>query len=107
MSSRFQQPAEAVPQLARLRYREKVRNWNECHRLTTALIREYRLIVVEVLRVLSMTASARGTEESPGSNVQAKSGLNRSILEQSWGILLGQLAYKAEWHDRHLVIVDP
>ena len=53
-----------------------------------------------------MTRSARGTVESPGRNVQAKAGLNRSILQQSWGRLRTQLLYKAEWAGRRIVEVD-
>ena len=42
-----------------------------------------------------MTSSARGPTTDPGRNVQAKSGLNRSILQQGWAEILTVLAYKA------------
>ena len=42
-----------------------------------------------------MTKSAKGTAESPGSNVKAKSGLNRAILSSGWGGLERNLDYKA------------
>ncbi len=32
-----------------------------------------------------MSKSAKGTVENPGKNVKQKSGLNRAILDQSWG----------------------
>ena len=54
-----------------------------------------------------MTRSAAGTVEEPGKNVRAKSGLNRSILDQSWGVLVAQLTYKVDWYGRALVAVDP
>ena len=54
-----------------------------------------------------MTSSARGTVEKPGTNVRVKSGLNRSILEQTWGLILGQLEYKVDWYGGRLVRVDP
>ena len=54
-----------------------------------------------------MSASAKGTTEEPGKNVKRKSGLNRSIREQTWGIIKQQLTYKAEWAGRRLVVVDP
>ena len=54
-----------------------------------------------------MTATAKGTVEAPGKNVQAKAGLNRSILEQRWGMMLSQLRYKAEWAGKKVVEVDP
>lgn len=49
-----------------------------------------------------MTKSAKGDEENPGRNVNAKSGLNREILKTGWGELKQKLAYKME-----LVEVDP
>ena len=96
-----------VGQFARLRHREQVRNRNECHRVTTDLIREYGLIAVEDLSIRNMTRSEGGTVEEPGTNVKAKSGLNRSILDQSWGVLVAQLTYKAGWYGRTVVGVDP
>ena len=42
-----------------------------------------------------MTASAAGTVEDPGTNVAAKAGLNRSILDNGWGIITTLLGYKA------------
>ena len=94
-------------QLARLRFRQKISNRNESHRITTALVRKYGLIAVEDLSIRNMTRSARGTVEKPGVKVSAKSGLNRSVLEQTWGIILSQLEYKAIWLGRRLVRVDP
>ena len=40
------------------------------------------------------TKSAKGTPDSPGTHVQAKAGLNRSILASNWGQLAQRLAYK-------------
>ena len=94
-------------QLARLRFRESIANRNECHRITTALARRFSFIAVEDLKTKNMTRSAKGSVEKPGKNVAAKSGLNRSILEQSWGIIISQLEYKTEWAGTTLVKVDP
>ena len=41
-----------------------------------------------------MTKSAKGTETNPGYNVKAKSGLNRYILDECFGIFFKQLEYK-------------
>ena len=87
--------------------RERVRNRNECHRITTDLVRRFGLIAVEDMSVRNMTASAAGTVENPGKNVKQKAGLNRSINEQTWGIIRQQLRYKAEWAGRELIAVDP
>ena len=87
--------------------RERIRNRNECHRITTDLIRRFDLIAVEDLQIKNMTASARGTLENPGTSVWQKTLLNRLVLEQSWGIIRQQLTYKAEWAGRELALVDP
>ena len=93
--------------LANHQYRERVRNRNECHRVTTELVRRFGLIAVEDLTIKNMSASAKGTLDDPGKNVKQKAGLNRSITEQTWGILRQQLTYKAAWAGRELVVVDP
>lgn len=92
--------------LSNRQHRQRVANRNEVHRLTTALVRDYDLIVAEDLSIRNMTRSAKGTIEDPGKNVAAKSGLNRSINEQTWGLILTQLAYKAEWAGRDFVKVN-
>lgn len=96
-----------VGRLARLGQRETVRNRNELHRITTEIVRNHDLIAIEDLSIVNMTRSARGTVERPGRNVSAKSGINRSIAEQTWGITVAQLSYKAAWYGRILVKVDP
>jgi hypothetical protein len=55
------------------------------------------LSFLEDLRISKMTESAKGTIESPGINVAAKSGLNRRILDQGWGEFRRQLEYKLAW----------
>ena len=47
-----------------------------------------------------MSKSAKGTIEKPGKNVKQKSGLNRSILEQGWGMFGDMLKYKQEWKNQ-------
>lgn len=84
---------KAVAAFARENRRNSIRNRNECHRITTALVNKYGLIAVERLRVQSMTRGNRG--------------LNREILSQTWGILKEQLVYKAEWAGRKVVEVNP
>ncbi len=88
-------------------YRNKVRNRKEYHRITTGIVKKYGKIAVEKTAIQNLTKSAKGTIEEPGTNVAAKSGLNRSILEQTWGQLRQQLTYKAEWAGREYVEVNP
>ena len=94
-------------QLAGLRRRQAVRNRNECHLITTDIVRRFGRIAVEKLEIGNMTRSAAGTVEEPGKNVAAKSGLNREILARSWGIIISQLRYKAAWAGREFVEVNP
>jgi len=54
-----------------------------------------------------MSASARGTVEEPGRNIKAKSGLNKSILDQGWHEFRRQLDYKLYWRGGTLVEVNP
>ena len=93
--------------LARERHRNRIRNRNATHRLTTAIVRRFGLIAAEALQIRNMTRSASGTMEEPGKGVAQKRGLNRSILEQTWGVFLAQLTYKAAWAGREVVEVAP
>jgi putative transposase len=54
-----------------------------------------------------MCSSASGSVENPGSNVRAKSGLNRSILDQGWAEFRRQLNYKLAWYGGQLIAVPP
>ena len=51
-------------------------------------------VIVERLNVRGMTASARGTIDSPGRNVRQKSGLSRVILNTGWAGLRRKLDCK-------------
>ena len=77
------------------------------HKITTTLSKSHAMIVVEDLKVANMSKSASGTLENKGRNVKAKSGLNKSILDQGWSMLVGMLDYKQKWRGGLLVKVDP
>ncbi len=87
--------------------RERIANRNACHRMTPELVRQFDIIGAEQLAIRNMTRSAAGTLEKPGSKVKQKSGLNREILAQTWGLIATQLTYKAEWAGKKVVPVDP
>ena len=93
--------------LANHQHRERVRNRNECHRVTSELVRRFGLIAMEDPSIRDTTAWAKGTVEQPGRNVRQKTGPNRTVLEQSRGLIRRQLDYKAAWAGRELVVVDP
>ena len=91
--------------VARVHEQIRQQRRQHAHQLSARLVANYDLIAVENLRVTMMTRSARGTRESPGNNVAAKAGLNRSILDAGWGQLVNMLTYKAEGAGRKLVRV--
>jgi putative transposase len=88
---------KARRRLARYRQRLARRKLDALHKLTTELAGRFSLVAIEELLVKNMTASAKGTVEEPGSRVAQKAGLNRAILDQSWGELERQLTYKLQW----------
>jgi putative transposase len=81
--------------VARLTAREADARKDWCEKVSTILARQFDVICVEDLKVACMTRSARGTLADPGRNVRQKAGLNRSILESGWGLLVTRLEQKA------------
>ena len=77
------------------------------HRFTHSISNNHAIVCLEDLRIKNMSASAAGTVEAPGTNVAAKSGLNKSILYQGWGECYRQLDYKQVWAGGRLVLVPP
>ncbi|MGK7950391.1 MAG: RNA-guided endonuclease InsQ/TnpB family protein [Xenococcaceae cyanobacterium] len=77
------------------------------HKLSHNLSKNHGVVVLEDLKVANMSKSAKGTIEEPGTNVKAKSGLNKSILDQGWHEFKRQLGYKLEWLGGLLVLVNP
>jgi putative transposase len=62
---------------------------------------------MEALQVKNMSASAAGTIEEPGVNVAAKSGTNKSILDQGWGTMRRFVKYKVIRKGGKCSLVDP
>ncbi len=65
------------------------------------------MVCIEDLQVRNMSRSAAGTTGKPGTNVRAKRGLNKSILDQGWFEFRRQLDYKVRWSGGHLMAVPP
>ena len=76
------------------------------HKLSTEICKNHARVYVEGLNIKGMSSSARGTIEEPGSNIKAKSGLNKSILDQGWYEFKRRLEYKLSWQGGNLVEVD-
>lgn len=77
------------------------------HKTSTTLCQNHAIIVIEDLKVRNMSRSAKGTAENPGTHVKAKSGLNRSILDQGWHEFRRQLMYKQAWRGGDVLAVPP
>ena len=62
---------------------------------------------MEDLRIRNLTKSSRGTLDNPGKMVSQKSGLNKSILRQGWGIFRSLCENKTRKYGGVLVCVNP
>jgi putative transposase len=77
------------------------------HKLTTTISQNHAIVCIEDLQVLNMSRSAAGSVEKPGRSVRAKSGLNKSLLDQGWGEFRRQLEYKQGWLGGDVLAVPP
>lgn len=68
------------------------------HKATTAITKSYAYVAVEGLKIKNMTKSAKGSIANPGKRVKQKSGLNKSILDQGWGMFRQFLSYKLKYN---------
>lgn len=67
------------------------------HKTTATISKNHAIVCIEDLQVRNMSKSAAGSSDTPGRNVKAKSGLNKSILDQGWFEFRRQLEYKQVW----------
>ncbi len=77
------------------------------HKITTRISKNHAMIACEDLKVANMSKSASGSVENKGRHVKAKSGLNKSILDQGWGMMVDMLEYKQHWQGGLLIKVNP
>lgn len=77
------------------------------HKTTTTISKNHAIVCIEDLQISNMSKSAAGTSEAPGRNVNAKSGLNKSILDQGWGEFRRQITYKQAWLHGDVLAVPP
>ena len=98
---------KAISRLGNLHRRIAHQRADWLHKLTTDLADRHAVIAIEDLKVKDMSASAAGTAAQPGKNVKVKAGMNRGILDASWGEFARQLTYKAGWRGGQVILVNP
>jgi len=95
-----EQQAERA-RIARLRAREADRRKDWCEKVSTDLARRFDVIRFEDLRIKTMTRrpAPKPDPEHPGAylrnGARPKSGLNRAILAQGWGLMARRTQEKA------------
>ena len=87
---------KAKREVTRIQRKTANKRRNFLHQESNSLVKALGLIATEVLSVKAMTASAKGTVEEPGKNVQQKAGLNRGILDTAPAAFLSITKAKAE-----------
>ena len=71
--------------IARWKRKQKNCRKNLAHHHSRALANKAETLVREDLDIKGMSKSAKGTVDNPGTNVEAKAGLNRVIQNSAWG----------------------
>jgi putative transposase len=91
------------------RLHRKIRNarLNYLHQITKEISKNHASVFLEDLNVKEMSKTAKGSIDLPGTNVKAKSGLNKSIIDQGWGIFCNLLSYKMSWLGGMIQYVNP
>ena len=104
-SSHNRRKAKAKVRRIHVRIRNARRDY--LHKITHFVSKNHTTVCIEDLQIRNMSQSAKGTVEEPGKRVRAKSGLNKSILDQGWYEFRRQLQYKLEWRGGLLIAVPP
>jgi putative transposase len=97
---------KAKSKLARKHLKLKNKRNDFLHKITKKLS-ENQTIAVENLMIKNMSKKAKGSIDNPNMRASAKTGLNRSILQQSWGKFFELLEYKLKRNGGKLIKVNP
>jgi len=96
--------------LARCHAKVANTRWDATHKVTRGLVSSYGTVVIEDLNVAGMTAAPRPKPDHAGGHGKngrrRKAGLNRAILDASFGEVRRQLVYKLAWHGGCLIVAD-
>jgi len=76
-------------------------------KISTEICENQAVIVVEDLKIKNMSKSSKGDSKKHGKKVAQKSGLNRSVLDQGWGMFFSMLEYKQDWCGGMVLKVPP
>ncbi|MEK7434308.1 MAG: RNA-guided endonuclease TnpB family protein, partial [Cyanobacteriota bacterium] len=101
-----------VTKLSRLHQKIKnVRN-DFLNKVSSKLINENQVIVVEDLQIKNLVKKPKSQPNESGTGfkpnkAKAKAGLNKSILDAGWGTFCNMLNYKSKWYGRTFVKVSP
>lgn len=108
--STHQQPSNrwkrARARLSKLQHALARQRESHLHWITKTLATSFAEIAIEDLNVAGMTRSAKGDAATPGRNVRAKTGLNRSVLDAAPGEFRRQLDYKSLWYGSTVAVCD-
>lgn len=81
------------------------RNWIE--QTSFKLAETFEVIKFEDLKIRNMTKSAKGTVENPGTNVRAKSSLNREMIRLGLSTLILRTEQKANERGGNVIYINP
>ena len=76
-------------------------------KIASDVCKNHAVVYREDLRIVNMSTSASGTREEPGVHVAQKRGLNRSILDQGWGMLFRMIEAKQQELGGEVYAVPP
>ena len=109
-SRRRERTRQAMALIA-ARTTDRRKDWAE--KISTRLVRDYDVIVLEKLNITGMTRTPapKPDPDQPAAfspnQARAKAGLSRGILASCWGILARRVAAKAEASGVQVIFVDP
>jgi putative transposase len=98
---------KAKLELAKIHLKIINKKKNFLHQISNRITNENQVIVIENLKIKNMSKKAKGSVENPNMRASAKSGLNRSIAQQSWGMFFTMLEYKAIRKGGGVIKIDP
>ncbi len=98
---------KASKKLSKAYHRERQLRKDWIEKTTHSIASNCRVVVVENLNVKGLTKSAKGTVDNPGTNVSAKSGLNRELTRLGMGMFLVRLEQKVSKYQGIFIKVDP